>query len=144
MFFFFRDDLPHVPNDELSTQEVIDTVKNITDLLSSTFPNTTVFPALGNHDYHPKHMMPPRPNRIYTEVGDLWSRWLPNDAVSTFKQGIIFFSFQTFLFCLYISFALVEERGWNVGGKGKNRRTRGVDREGFTHGTGSGEEEEEG
>ena len=83
----YSDDMPHVLNSELSTEEVIETVKNMTDLLSTVFPNTTVYPALGNHDYHPKHLMPPRPNDIYTAVGDLWSRWLPQDAVDTFKEG---------------------------------------------------------
>ena len=79
--------MPHVPNSQLSTNEVIETVKNLTDLLSAVFPNTTVYPALGNHDYHPKHLMPPEPNFIYWAVGDLWSRWLPQDAVNTFKRG---------------------------------------------------------
>ena len=79
--------MPHVPNSELSIQEVIETVKNITDLLFTVFPNTKVYPALGNHDYHPKHLMPPEPNYIYNKVGDLWSRWLPQDAVDTFKKG---------------------------------------------------------
>lgn len=81
------DDMPHVANSELSTEEVIETVKNLTDLLSTVFPNATIYPALGNHDYHPKHLMPPRPNAIYTAVGDLWSRWLPRDAVDNFKKG---------------------------------------------------------
>lgn len=81
------DDMPHVPNSQLSTNEVIETVKNLTDLLSAVFPNTTVYPALGNHDYHPKHLMPPEPNYIYWAVGNLWSRWLPQDAVNTFKRG---------------------------------------------------------
>ena len=79
--------MAHVPNDELSTDEVIDTVKNITELISGHFPNVTVYPCLGNHDYHPKHLMPPRTNRVYQAVGDLWSRWLPGDAVATFKRG---------------------------------------------------------
>ena len=79
--------MPHVSNSELSTEEVIETVKNLTDLLTAVFPSTKIYPALGNHDYHPKHLMPPEPNDIYTAVGDLWSRWLPQDAVKTFKKG---------------------------------------------------------
>jgi len=81
------DDMPHVANSELSTEEVIETVKNLTDLLDTVFPTKKIYPALGNHDYHPKHLMPPKPNDIYTAVGDLWSRWLPQDAVNTFKKG---------------------------------------------------------
>jgi len=80
--------MPHVANSELSTEEVIETVKNLTDLLDTVFPTKKIYPALGNHDYHPKHLMPPKPNDIYTAVGDLWSRWLPQDAVNTFKKGV--------------------------------------------------------
>ena len=87
-----RDDMPHVPNSELSTNEVIDTVKNLTILLATVFPNHTVYPALGNHDYHPKHLMPPKPNKVYSAVGDLWSRWLPQDAVTSFKKGVVLVS----------------------------------------------------
>ena len=96
VFVFFvvvdRDDMPHVPNSELSTNEVIDTVKNLTILLATVFPNHTVYPALGNHDYHPKHLMPPKPNKVYSAVGDLWSRWLPQDAVTSFKIGVALLS----------------------------------------------------
>lgn len=81
------DDMPHVPNSELSTNEVIETIKNLTELLATVFPNKTVYPALGNHDYHPKHLMPPMPNDIYNAVGNLWGRWLPQDAVTSFKRG---------------------------------------------------------
>lgn len=81
--------MPHVANSELSTEEVIETVKNLTELLATVFPNKTIYPALGNHDYHPKHLMPPEPNDIYTAVGDLWSRWLPQDAVNSFKKGML-------------------------------------------------------
>lgn len=83
--------MPHVANNELSTEEVIETVQNLTDLLFTVFPKTTVYPALGNHDYHPKHLMPPTPNDIYTAVGKLWSRWLPLDAVNTFERGAFCF-----------------------------------------------------
>lgn len=82
--------MPHVANSELSTEEVIETVQNLTDLLFTVFPKTKVYPALGNHDYHPKHLMPPTPNDIYTAVGKLWSRWLPLDAVNTFERGAFF------------------------------------------------------
>ncbi|XP_002737983.1 acid sphingomyelinase-like phosphodiesterase 3b [Saccoglossus kowalevskii] len=70
------DDTPHVPDDNLSTDKVIDIITNVTTLLSETFPGTTVFPVFGNHDYHPKHMFPPMTNPVYSTIADLWSHWL--------------------------------------------------------------------
>ena len=99
---FHSDDIAHVSDDELNTMEVIDTIKNVTDLLSGNFPNITVYPCLGNHDYHPKHLMPPKPNEIYEQVGDLWSRWLPSDAVATFKQGLDTMVLTSFKTCVLV------------------------------------------
>ncbi|XP_077995416.1 acid sphingomyelinase-like phosphodiesterase 3b isoform X2 [Glandiceps talaboti] len=83
------DDTPHVPNDNLSTQKVINIISNLTSLLMDAFPNIKVFPVLGNHDYHPKHMMPPEPNDVYGNVTLLWDEWLNpySDALNTFKQA---------------------------------------------------------
>nr|XP_006821102.1 PREDICTED: acid sphingomyelinase-like phosphodiesterase 3b-like [Saccoglossus kowalevskii] len=82
------DDTPHVPNENLNTDKVLDMIWNLTSLLMEVFPDTHVFPVLGNHDYHPKHMMPPEPNIVYETVGDWWEHWLESypGAVESFKQ----------------------------------------------------------
>ncbi|XP_063861452.1 acid sphingomyelinase-like phosphodiesterase 3b isoform X2 [Scylla paramamosain] len=69
------DDTAHVPNDYFSTEVVVNIVANLTDLIASHFPNTPVFPVLGNHDYYPKNQMPVGPNRLQSEVADLWKKW---------------------------------------------------------------------
>ena len=76
-----------MPNSELSTEKVKEILYNITDLLNTVFPNTKVYPALGNHDYHPKNQMPPKSNDIYKALGYFWGQWLPQDAVDSFKEG---------------------------------------------------------
>ncbi|XP_070571497.1 acid sphingomyelinase-like phosphodiesterase 3b [Ptychodera flava] len=71
------DDTPHVPNDNLDTDKVLAYIWNLTALLVEVFPEKTIFPVLGNHDYHPKHQMPPEPNPVYTQVSKWWNdHWL--------------------------------------------------------------------
>lgn len=48
------DSPPHVPADELSTDIVIQVISNMTQTIRQHFPNLTVYPALGNHDYWPQ------------------------------------------------------------------------------------------
>ncbi|KAA8582886.1 hypothetical protein FQN60_015432 [Etheostoma spectabile] len=48
------DSPPHVPAGELSTDTVIQVISNMTQTIRQHFPNLTVYPALGNHDYWPQ------------------------------------------------------------------------------------------
>lgn len=57
MFLFSlsnSDSPPHVPPDELTTDMVIQVISNMTQTIRQYFPNMTVYPALGNHDYWPQ------------------------------------------------------------------------------------------
>lgn len=55
MFFLpSSDSPPHVPPGELSTNTVIQVIANMTQTIRQNFPNLTVYPALGNHDYWPQ------------------------------------------------------------------------------------------
>lgn len=69
------DDTAHVSNDHFSTEVVVKIVSNLTNLIASRFPNTPVFPVLGNHDYYPKNQMPVGPNELQSKVADLWNKW---------------------------------------------------------------------
>ncbi|PWA27402.1 hypothetical protein CCH79_00000629 [Gambusia affinis] len=79
------DSPPHVPPDELSTDLVIQVISNMTQTITQHFPNLTVFPALGNHDYWPQ--MPDSTNDIYKAAAALWKRWLEPEALTTLSQG---------------------------------------------------------
>ncbi|XP_057678004.1 acid sphingomyelinase-like phosphodiesterase 3a [Corythoichthys intestinalis] len=81
------DSPPHVPVDELSTSMVIQVMSNMTQSILKYFPNITVFPAVGNHDYWPQDQMPTSTNDIYKAAARLWKPWLEDDALKTLSQG---------------------------------------------------------
>ncbi|XP_029984707.1 cyclic GMP-AMP phosphodiesterase SMPDL3A [Sphaeramia orbicularis] len=81
------DSPPHVPPDELSTQMVIQVISNMTQTIRQHFPNLTVYPALGNHDYWPQDQLPTSTNDIYKAAARLWKPWLQADALLTLSQG---------------------------------------------------------
>ena len=86
---FFRDDTPHIYNNTYLNQEkVLEIISDITDLLQGVFPNTTVYSALGNHDWSPKSQLPPRPDPFYDRIAEKWSNWITEtQAGDTFKKG---------------------------------------------------------
>lgn len=50
-------------------------------------PDTKVYAALGNHDFHPKNQLPAGSNSIYDQVAELWTPWLSNESIALFKEG---------------------------------------------------------
>ncbi|KAM9723193.1 acid sphingomyelinase-like phosphodiesterase 3b [Menidia menidia] len=81
------DDTPHVPNEDLGEEAVVNIVGNLSHLLTEVFPDTKVYSALGNHDYHPKSQFPGAPNYIYDRISDMWQNWLDPASRETFKEG---------------------------------------------------------
>ncbi|XP_075971847.1 cyclic GMP-AMP phosphodiesterase SMPDL3A-like isoform X2 [Anticarsia gemmatalis] len=59
-----------------SEEDRFQAIRNMTDLLSTTFSSHFVFPVLGHLD--------PAPSESLT---NLWMHWLPLDALQTFKYG---------------------------------------------------------
>uniref|UniRef100_T1ITT5 Uncharacterized protein n=1 Tax=Strigamia maritima TaxID=126957 RepID=T1ITT5_STRMM len=80
------DDKAHVSESNFNEDVVVDLIANLTTTLSEAFPNSPLVPVLGNHDYYPTHMMPPRKTDMYTRVSDLWSKWLGEDVI-LFRNG---------------------------------------------------------
>uniref|UniRef100_UPI003AAFB249 acid sphingomyelinase-like phosphodiesterase 3b n=1 Tax=Centroberyx gerrardi TaxID=166262 RepID=UPI003AAFB249 len=81
------DDTPHVPNEDLGENAVLDIISNLTHIINQVFPNTKVYSALGNHDYHPKSQLPAAPNNIYSQIAEMWQDWLEPESQRTFKKG---------------------------------------------------------
>uniref|UniRef100_H2YX51 Sphingomyelinase phosphodiesterase n=1 Tax=Ciona savignyi TaxID=51511 RepID=H2YX51_CIOSA len=81
------DDTLHTTDEDrfLGEAKVVETIKNITDLIQQVFPQTKVFSALGNHDYQPKNNMPPGPSEILTEIAQIWRPWMTEDAFQLFN-----------------------------------------------------------
>ncbi|XP_074074061.1 acid sphingomyelinase-like phosphodiesterase 3b [Macrotis lagotis] len=84
------DDTPHVPNEKLGEEAVLKIIKRLTELIQLVFPETKVYAALGNHDFHPKNQFPVGSNNIYNQVAELWRPWLNNESISQFKEGAFY------------------------------------------------------
>ncbi|XP_062552572.1 acid sphingomyelinase-like phosphodiesterase 3b [Armigeres subalbatus] len=52
-------------------------LRNITELLSRTFPSQFVFPVVGHDDG----------TLNFGQLGELWRHWLPSEALQTFEKG---------------------------------------------------------
>ncbi|XP_053561347.1 acid sphingomyelinase-like phosphodiesterase 3b [Bombina bombina] len=81
------DDTPHVPNEKLGEDAVLEIVEWLTNQIHQAFPTTKVYSALGNHDFHPKNQLPPHNNSIYNRISELWSPWLNNESLINFQKG---------------------------------------------------------
>ncbi|XP_044290900.1 acid sphingomyelinase-like phosphodiesterase 3b isoform X2 [Varanus komodoensis] len=84
------DDTPHVPNEKLGEEAVLEIIEKLTNLIKRVFPDTQVYPAMGNHDFHPKSQLPAKENRVYNATADLWSPWLNNHSVKTFRAAAFY------------------------------------------------------
>ncbi|KAL3868431.1 hypothetical protein ACJMK2_041239 [Sinanodonta woodiana] len=52
------DSIPHIKDTDINLEKVYINIANVTDELRKTFPNTTIYPVLGNHDSYPSNEMP--------------------------------------------------------------------------------------
>ncbi|XP_053122980.1 acid sphingomyelinase-like phosphodiesterase 3b isoform X2 [Hemicordylus capensis] len=84
------DDTPHVGNEKLSEKAVLQIIERLTNLIKRVFPGTPVFPAMGNHDFHPKNQFPPEENRIYNATAEMWRLWLGDNSTLAFKAGAFY------------------------------------------------------
>lgn len=74
--FCYRDTLSYSAVKRLSGSRQLYFLNNLTDLLRRTFSSQFVFPALGHDD------------PLYRkDLGNMWSRWLPTDSMTTFESG---------------------------------------------------------
>ena len=74
----------------MSTERVIEILRNTTALMKENFPDTPVYVTLGNHDYYPASQMPGENNAVFTAAAEMWSDWIDTaDAQQTFKRGMI-------------------------------------------------------
>ncbi|XP_059686659.1 acid sphingomyelinase-like phosphodiesterase 3b [Gavia stellata] len=84
------DDTPHVPNEKLGEEKVLHIIENLTSLIKETFPDTKVYAAMGNHDFHPKNQFPGKEHRIYNRTAELWRPWLNDASVPLFRAGAFY------------------------------------------------------
>ena len=93
-YILWTGDLPahDIWNQSRSTQEYL--LKNLTSLLLKYFPDTPIFPALGNHESYPVNSFPPDyvkgyngESWLYGWLGNVWAPWLNEDALASVKKS---------------------------------------------------------
>ncbi|XP_019881238.2 sphingomyelin phosphodiesterase [Aethina tumida] len=78
-----------------SKEKNTESIKLIYKLFNTTFPNTKVYPILGNHEPHPTDFYSPESlsrTKISTQwvfdlVAEEWAHWLPIDTKLTLQHG---------------------------------------------------------
>jgi len=88
------DDVMHTFDEEkyLGEEVVFDIIKKQSELLRDTFPDTVIYPSLGNHDMHLKNQFPVdfRSNSLLQRISQLWcDLYFADDpfACEQFSQG---------------------------------------------------------
>ena len=105
-YIFLTGDYPAHDVWRQDRQHNMQSAKAIVQSVTSHFPNTGVFPALGNHEIFPVNMFPsedePIPQRydptwLYNFLADLYQNWLPgkNQQQTLRDSGYYSVSLQT-------------------------------------------------
>lgn len=76
------DDTLHTGNEEqdLSEDLVVEIITKQTQLLRNYFPDTPIFPTMGNHDFHLKNQMPIGESYILSKVAEIWCPLITEDS----------------------------------------------------------------
>jgi len=75
------------PKHNQTTEHIMENVERVATFISAAFPNTPVFPTLGNHDHNPDDAFGPNEPEYLEQIAKIWSQWLPEDALKTVRQG---------------------------------------------------------
>lgn len=75
------------PQHNQTTAHVMENVRRVADTIAAAFPDTPVFPNLGNHDHNPDDALAPNETAYLDAVAKLWARWLPADVLETVRRG---------------------------------------------------------
>jgi len=81
------DDPPHFQTYQLNQSLVLQSISNMTELIKYYFPDTRVFPSIGNHDSFPEHQIPIGPNWLFDAITEYWAPWLTNSSLETLNYG---------------------------------------------------------
>uniref|UniRef100_T1JMX9 Uncharacterized protein n=1 Tax=Strigamia maritima TaxID=126957 RepID=T1JMX9_STRMM len=94
-YIFWTGDLP--PHDIYNQSKIgnVNIIKQLADILHKHFPNTLIFPALGNHEGHPVNSFPPPEvggefsiSWLYDELSKSWSSLIQKEFdTNTIRRG---------------------------------------------------------
>ena len=89
-FIFFTGDIVHHHLLTETPHSNLKEIKNFYKLIKLYFPNTTVYPCLGNHDTFPLNQLAPPSifsNFLMNAINESWSVWLDKEAQETLSYG---------------------------------------------------------
>ncbi|XP_063702884.1 sphingomyelin phosphodiesterase-like [Culicoides brevitarsis] len=94
-WIYFTGDLVDHGIWETSVENNVEIMEKVFQLLRETFPETPLFPILGNHETHPVNIFAPNhisdnelsTNWLFNYISEAWLHWLPNSTLSTIKKG---------------------------------------------------------
>jgi len=75
------------PKHNQTTEHIMENVARVAELLTESFPNTQIFPAIGNHDHNPDNGFGVNESEYLKQLAQIWSKWLPEDALDTVRHG---------------------------------------------------------
>ncbi|CAJ0577011.1 unnamed protein product, partial [Mesorhabditis spiculigera] len=78
------DNVPHLEGYDMPY--VFNGISLATKILASTYPNATILPTFGNHDYAPANDFVEQ-SPLYQYAYDVWEEWLGNEQKKTFLQA---------------------------------------------------------
>ncbi|KAK3089276.1 hypothetical protein FSP39_002271 [Pinctada imbricata] len=83
------DSVPHVDSSTMDRTKVLQNIGVVAQQLRNKFPNTTIYPVLGNHDEFPQDAYPSGTTTYYTDVLSTgkYDTMLSDEAAEQFKKG---------------------------------------------------------
>lgn len=91
---FWTGDLPPHDVHNQTKRGNVNIIKQVTEMLKVYFPNTPIFPALGNHESEPINCFPPPEiegkyniSWLYDELSKTWTDLLQKDVKATVEKG---------------------------------------------------------
>lgn len=107
-FLASRDSVLHTADENLSIDNNVGILTNLTNQLQQTFPTMDVYATYGNHDYYPNNQYPPHNNEIYNRTLEHWRNWINDSAQETnFLKGYNFL--RCYLQCQQNSLKIFQE-----------------------------------
>lgn len=93
-YIYFTGDIVDHGIWEKSRESVQQSIIQLNNMLQQNFQGVQIFPVIGNHEGYPVNVfapgsVPPQYSTqwLYTFMANQWSRWLPESALATVRQG---------------------------------------------------------
>ncbi|XP_005095075.2 acid sphingomyelinase-like phosphodiesterase 3b [Aplysia californica] len=82
------DSVAHIKDANLTLETNLEVMQNVTTVLNDSFPNTSIYASLGNHDFYPNNQASAEMEEMYNRVSDMWGSWIEGTAQrELFKKG---------------------------------------------------------